>query len=83
MRCLANRWVRTLLIDTDLQDSGRAILGLKPEFHFYDFLVTQISFKNCIVHACENLEVICSEGKSQQAENLITKPLAKSRLSKC
>jgi chromosome partitioning protein len=71
-RCLADRGMRTLLIDTDSQGSVSAILGLKPELHLYDFLVTQMSFKSCIVTACENLDVICSDRKTQQAEDLIT-----------
>jgi len=31
-----------------------------------------MSFKNCIVNACENLDVICSDRKTQQAEDVIT-----------
>ena len=65
------------------QGSVSAILALKPELHLYDFLVTQMSFKNCIVNACEKLDLICSDRKTQQAEGLITKPFAKSCLSKC
>lgn len=71
-RCLADRGMRTLLIDTDSQGSISAILGLKPELHLYDFLVSQMSFKNCIVQACANLDVMCSDRKTQQAEDLIT-----------
>lgn len=83
MRYLANREMRTSLLDTDSQGSVSATLGLKPELHLYDFLVTRMSFKNCIVNACEELDVICSDRKTQQAEDLITNPFAKSRLSKC
>jgi cellulose biosynthesis protein BcsQ len=49
--------MRTLLSDTDSQGSVSATLGLKSELHLYDFLVTQMSFKNCIVNACEELDV--------------------------
>jgi cellulose biosynthesis protein BcsQ len=73
--------MRTLLLDADSQGSVNATLGLKPELHLYDFLVTQMSVKNCIVNACEELDVICSDRKTQQAEDLITNPFAKSGLS--
>ena len=64
--------MRTLLFDTDSQGSVSATLGLKPELHLYDF----------IVNACEESEMICSDRKTQQAEDLITNPFAKSRVSK-
>jgi chromosome partitioning protein len=64
--------MRTLLIDTDSQGSISTILGLKPELHLYDFLVGQMSFKNCIVPACEKLDVLCSDRRTQQAEDIIT-----------
>ena len=57
-------------------------LAQLPNLHAIS-LLTQMSFKNCIVNACEELDVICSDRKTQQAEDLITNPFAKSRLSKC
>jgi len=71
-RCLADRGMRVLLIDTDSQGSISAILSLKPELHLYDFLVGQLAFKNCIVSAHPKIDVLCSDRKTQQAEDIIT-----------
>lgn len=71
-RCLADRGMHTLLVDTDSQGSISAILGLKPELHLYDYLVGQMTFRNCVVEAHENLDVMCSDRRSQQAEDIIT-----------
>jgi chromosome partitioning protein len=71
-RCLADQGIRVLLIDTDSQGSISAILNLKPELHLYDFLIGQMAFKNCIVQAHPKVDVLCSDRKTQQAEDIIT-----------
>src|ERR1017187_9278272 len=53
-RSFAGKGKRVLLIDTDSQGSIRTILGLKPEFHLADFLIRNMAFRECVVHACEN-----------------------------
>lgn len=67
-RCFADRGKRVLLIDTDSQGSIRTILGLKPEFHLADFLIRNIAFRECVVRACEGVDVLCSNRDTTEAE---------------
>jgi chromosome partitioning protein len=71
-RCFADRGLRTLIIDTDSQGSVATILGLRPEFTLHDFLIRQVLFSECIVPAHENLDVLCSDRKTQAAEDIIS-----------
>jgi chromosome partitioning protein len=71
-RCFSDRGMRTLLIDTDSQGSVGTILGLRPEFTLHDFLIRQVLFSECIVPARENLDVLCSDRKTQAAEDIIS-----------
>ncbi len=71
-RCFADRGMRTLLIDTDSQGSVGTILGLRPEFSLFDFLIRQMLLKECVVKAHENLDVLCSDRKTMQAEDIIS-----------
>ena len=71
-RCFADRKLRTLLIDTDSQGSVATILGLKPEFTLHDFLIKQVLLTECIVKAHEGLDVLCSDRKTQSAEDIIS-----------
>jgi chromosome partitioning protein len=70
-RCFAEKGLRTLLIDTDSQGSISTILGLKPQYHLYDFLIKQIAFKECIVSAHPLIDVLCSDRKTTEAEDII------------
>lgn len=67
-RCFADSGKKVLLIDTDSQGSVRTILGLKPEFHLADFLVRNIAFSECITEACPNVDVVCSNRDTTEAE---------------
>ena len=71
-RALADRGMKTLLIDTDSQGSMSAILGLKPQYHLYDFLIKQIKLEECLVPAGPNINVLCSDRKTTEAEDVIT-----------
>lgn len=71
-RCFADRGMRTLLIDTDSQGSVGTILGLRPEFTLHDFLIRQVLFTECVVEAHKNLHVLCSDRKTQAAEDIIS-----------
>ena len=71
-RCLADRGKRVLLIDTDPQGSISSILGLKPECHLYDFLIKNLTFQACITPAHERVDVICSNRKTTEAEDIVT-----------
>jgi len=71
-RCFADRNLKTLLIDTDSQGSVSTILGLRPEFTLHDYLIRQVLFSECVVKAHENLDVLCSDRKTQAAEDIIS-----------
>jgi chromosome partitioning protein len=71
-RCFADRGMRTLLVDTDSQGSVATILGLRPEFTLNDFLIKQVLLTECVVQAHANLDVLCSDRKTQAAEEIIS-----------
>jgi len=71
-RCFAEKGLRTLIIDTDSQGSISTILGLKPQYCLYDFLIRQIALRECVVAAGENIEILCSDRKTTEAEDIIT-----------
>lgn len=71
-RCFAERGLRTLLIDTDSQGSIATILGLKPELTLHDFLIRQMVLKECVVKAHDRIDVLCSDRKTAQAEDIIS-----------
>ncbi|MBM3813749.1 MAG: ParA family protein [Acidimicrobiia bacterium] len=71
-RCFAHRGLKTLLIDTDSQGSVATILGLRPEFALHDFLIRQVLLKECVVSAHPNIDVLCSDRKTQVAEDIIS-----------
>jgi chromosome partitioning protein len=71
-RSFADRGLRTLLIDTDSQGSISTILGLKPQFTLHDFLIRQMVLKECVVRAHELIDVLCSDRKTMQAEDIIS-----------
>jgi chromosome partitioning protein len=67
-RCFADKGKKVLLIDTDSQGSIRTILGVKPEFHLADFLIRNMAFRECMVTACRNVDLICSNRDTTEAE---------------
>lgn len=67
-RCFADKGRKVLLIDTDSQGSIRTILGLKPEFHLADFLIRNMAFRECVTNACPNVDVMCSNRDTTEAE---------------
>lgn len=71
-RCFADRGMRTLLVDTDSQGSIATILGLKPQFTLHDFLIKQMVLKECVVPAHAQIDVLCSDRKTMQAEDIIS-----------
>jgi chromosome partitioning protein len=71
-RCFADKGMKTLLIDTDSQGSIQQILGLKPEYALYDFLIGQIALKTCIVAPHPMMDVLCSDRRTMEAEDVIT-----------
>lgn len=71
-RCFADLGKRVLLIDTDSQGSVSAVLGLKPEYTLYDFLISQIAFKMSVIAAHPRIDVLCSDRRTMEAEDVIT-----------
>jgi len=64
--------MKTLLIDTDSQGSIGTILGLRPQYTLHDLLIRQTPLPQCVVQACEGLDVLCSDRKTQAAEDIIS-----------
>lgn len=71
-RCFADRGMKVLLLDTDSQGSIAAVLGLKPQSFLYDFLIQKLAFRECIVPAHPNIDVLCSNRYTLEAESAIT-----------
>ena len=71
-RCFADRGLKVLLLDTDSQGSIAAILGLKPQFVLYDLLIQKLAFRECVVQAHQNIDVICSNRYTLEAESAVT-----------
>ncbi len=64
--------MKTLLIDTDSQGSIQQILGIKPEYVLYDFLIGGISLKRCVAVIHPMIDVLCSDRRTMEAEDVIT-----------
>lgn len=71
-RCFADRGMRVLLLDTDSQGSIAAILDLKPQFVLYDLLIQKLAFRECVVPAHPNIDVICSNRYTLEAESAVS-----------
>jgi len=70
-RCLADRGLRTLLIDSDPQGSVTVTLRMKPEAYLADFIVNQLRLPDCIVAAAPNLHVLCGNRETTAMEQRI------------
>ncbi|MGH2510570.1 MAG: ParA family protein, partial [Ktedonobacteraceae bacterium] len=70
-RCLADRGLRTLLIDSDPQGSIAVILRLKPEAYLADFILNQLRLPDCVVKVAEHLEVLCGNRETTAMEQRI------------
>lgn len=67
-RVFAEMGKKVLIIDTDSQGSVASILNLKPENYLYNFLVNNQAFRDCIVEAAPNVDVMCSNRRTVEAE---------------
>ena len=76
-RILADRGFKVLIVDTDPQGSVASILGLKPDRYLYHFLIERIVFEDCIVKAHENIDVMCSNRQTVQAEAILMTTVAR------
>jgi chromosome partitioning protein len=70
-RYCADRGLRVLIIDTDPQGSIGAVLGLKPPTYLHQFIVQQLRLSDCVVHASEGVDVLCSNRDSLETESLL------------
>jgi chromosome partitioning protein len=65
---LAQRNYRTLLIDTDPQGSVGIMLGLLPDGFLSHCLLQERTLPQCVMSAQENLDVLCSNKQTVEAE---------------
>lgn len=69
---LANtKALRTLLIDTDSQGSVGVMLNLKPKHYFSHFLINKFHLDECTISAGKNLQVLCGNKDTVQAESAL------------
>ena len=71
-RAFAERGLKVLLIDTDSQGSLATALGLKVTNSLYHFLISNYRFKDCILPAHPNIDVLCSTRETIEAEGILT-----------
>jgi chromosome partitioning protein len=79
-RCLADRNLRTLLIDADPQGSIASVLKLRPEYYLADFLLKQLHLRECVMNVRPNLDVLCGGRTTTDAEQQVTSVVARERL---
>ena len=70
-REFADRGKRVLVIDTDPQGSISSVLGLKPEYGLYNFVIEKLRFDDCIVKVSEKLHVLCSNRETTKVETIL------------
>lgn len=71
-RCFADKGLKVLLIDIDPQGSVGASLGLKATNFLYHFVISNYRYKDCVVPAHPNVDVICSNRETQDVEGILT-----------
>lgn len=79
-RCLADQEKRVLLIDADPQGSVGSMLRLKPELFLNDFLFGKRKFSDCIQQPCKNLDILCGNRDTVEAEQRAISQLGRERL---
>jgi chromosome partitioning protein len=70
-RSFADRGLKVLLIDTDSQGSLATALGLKGAHTLYNFLISNYRFKDCVVAAHPNIDVLCSARDTVEVEGIL------------
>lgn len=70
-RCLADRGLRTLLIDSDPQGSVTVTLRLKPEAYLADFILNQLRLPDCVLPVTPKLDVLCGNRETTAMEQRI------------
>lgn len=72
-RCLADKGMRVLLVDSDPQGSIEVLLALNPEKHQYlsHFILERLRLDDCLITAAPNLEVLCGNRETATMEQRI------------
>lgn len=76
-RFMADRGRRVLVIDTDPQGSLGTVLGLKPAKYLHDFVICNHIFRDCVVHACPGVDVLCSNRETVKTEGHLMGQMAR------
>jgi len=70
-REFAERGLKVLLIDIDPQGSVGASLGLKATNYLYNLVIANFRFKDCVVSAHPNIDVVCSNRETNDIEAIL------------
>jgi chromosome partitioning protein len=76
-RCLADRGMKVLVIDTDSQGSIWMTLELEPPGWLHQFVNDGLSLSEVVAHAAPNLDVICSDRRTMRVEATLAAQTAK------
>jgi len=79
-RLWAERGLRTLLVDADPQGSIGSILRVKPELYLNDFLWNKRRLADCVIQPVKNLDVLCSNRDTLEAEQRATGTIGRERI---
>lgn len=79
-RLWAENGVRTLLVDADPQGSIGSILRVKPELYLNDFLWNKRRLADCVVQPLPNLDVLCSNRDTLEAEQRAIGTIGRERI---
>jgi len=79
-RLWAERGLRTLLVDADPQGSIGSILRVKPELYLNDFLWNKRRLADCVTQPVKNLDVLCSNRDTLEAEQRATGTIGRERI---
>lgn len=79
-RYFADQGKRTLLVDADPQGSIDTILRLKPHNFLYHFLIARYALDDCVVQAAPNLDVLCGNRETSDAESQMLHIVARERI---
>jgi chromosome partitioning protein len=70
-RYFADQGQKVLIIDTDPQGSVSSVLGLRSEHNLHSFVIKKLAFRECLVQAHANIDVMCSARDTVQTEAIL------------
>lgn len=79
-RLWADRGLRTLLVDADPQGSIGSMLRVKSDLCLNDFLWNKRRLADCVVQAAPNLDLLCSNRDSLEAEQRALGAIGRERI---